>query len=129
MVDQLCKTPEYLVDDKGYDFDVLRTRLKERDIELVAPPRRNKRIKLQDGRAPRRYRRSWKIERTIAWFGNFRRLITRWERNDRMFLISLATRMKPLLESVEGDERMLLDRPEDKQPSAAGMLYDVAFMP
>ncbi len=69
-VDQLCETPEYLVGDKAYDFDVFRARRKERDIELVAPPRRNKRIKLQDGRAPRRYRRSWKIDRTIAWFCN-----------------------------------------------------------
>ncbi len=37
--------------------------------------------------------------------------------------------MKSLLESDEGDERMLLDRPEDKQPSAVGMLYAEAFMP
>ena len=32
------------------------------------------------------------------------------------------------LKSVEGDERMLLDRPEDKQSSAARMLYAKAFM-
>ena len=84
-IDQLGKTPEHLVGDKAYDSDAFRTRLKERGIELVAPPRRNKRIKLQDGRALRRYRRRWKIERTNAWFGNYRRLVTRWERNDKMY--------------------------------------------
>ena len=84
-IDQLGKTPEHLVGDKAYDSDAFRARLKERGIELVAPARRNKRIKLQDGRALRRYRRRWKIERTNAWFGNYRRLVIRWERNDRMY--------------------------------------------
>ena len=84
-IDQLGKTPEHLVGDKAYDSDAFRARLKERGIELVAPARRNKRIKLQDGRALRRYRRRWKIERTNAWFGNYRRLVIREERDDRMY--------------------------------------------
>ena len=33
----------------------------------------------QDGRKLRRYRRRWKIERTIAWISSFRRLIVRHE--------------------------------------------------
>jgi transposase len=33
--------------------------------------------KQQDGRALRRYRQRWKIERTFAWLSNFRRLVVR----------------------------------------------------
>ena len=76
-----------LIYDKAADSDPLRLRLRERGIELVCPHRRNrKRRSLQDGRALRRYRRRWKIERTIAWLGNYRRLLIRHERNPRMYL-------------------------------------------
>jgi len=84
-IDQLGKKPEHLVGDKAYDSDKFRKSLAAKGIELVAPPRINKRKKLQDGRALRRYRRRWKIERTNAWFGNYRRLVIRWERNDKMY--------------------------------------------
>ena len=84
-IDQLGRKPEHLVGDKAYDSDKFRKSLNDRGIELVAPPRKNKRKKLQDGRALRRYRRRWKIERTIAWLGNYRRLVTRWEHNDKMY--------------------------------------------
>ena len=40
---------------------------------------------LQDGRALRRYRRRWKIERTISWLGSFRRVHTRWDRSLLMY--------------------------------------------
>ena len=50
-------------------------------IELIVPYRWNKRNKpYEDGRKLRRYRRRWKIERTFAWFGNFRRLQVRPDR-------------------------------------------------
>jgi transposase len=78
---------EKLIYDKAADSDALRMRLRERGIELVCPHRRNrKRLSLQDGRALRRYRRRWKIERTIAWLGNYRRLLVRHERYPRMYL-------------------------------------------
>ena len=35
----------------------------------------------QDGRALRRSRRRWTVERTIAWLGNFRRLVVRYDRS------------------------------------------------
>ena len=35
----------------------------------------------QDGRALRRYRRRWIVERTIAWLGNYRRLVVRYDRS------------------------------------------------
>lgn len=84
-VEKLGRKPKNLVCDKAYDSDKLRQNLKNKDIELVAPPRSYKAKKLQDGRRLRRYKRRWKVERTIAWLGNYRRLVTRWERNDKMY--------------------------------------------
>jgi transposase len=53
----------------------------------VVPHRRNRqRPPTQDGRKLRRYRRRWKVERTFAWLGNFRRLVVRWERHLTMYL-------------------------------------------
>jgi len=76
-----------LIADKAYDSDILRVRMAERGIDLICPHRRNRtRLKLQDGRALRRYRRRWKVERTFAWLQNFRRLVTRYERRASMFL-------------------------------------------
>ena len=73
--------PERVIGDRAYDSDPLRERLGERDIELIAPHRWNRsRPRTQDGRALRRYRRRWKIERTLAWLGNFRRLVVRYDR-------------------------------------------------
>lgn len=69
-----------LVADRAYDSDELRKRLLKRGFELVCPHRRNRRRPpLQDGRKLRRYRHRWKIERTFAWLGNFRRLLVRHE--------------------------------------------------
>jgi transposase len=73
--------PQRLIADKGYDSDAMRLRLKKRDIDVIVPHRRGrKRKSLQDGRKLRRYHRRWKVERTFAWLGNFRRLLVRHER-------------------------------------------------
>jgi transposase len=72
------RRPRRIVADKGYDSDPLRQELADRGIDLIAPNRRNHR-KTADGRKLRRYRRRWIIERTMAWLGNFRRLVVRYE--------------------------------------------------
>jgi len=73
--------PRRIVADKAYDSDPLRRRLLRRGIELIAPYRKWKRNKpFYDGRKLRRYRRRWKIERTNAWLGNFRRVLVRQDR-------------------------------------------------
>jgi transposase len=60
---------------RAYDGDPLRERLAARGIELVPPHRGNRsKPRTQDGRALPRYRRRWKVERTLAWLGSFRRL-------------------------------------------------------
>lgn len=72
--------PQRLIADRAYDSDEHRKRLAERGVELICPHRKNRRRpRTQDGRPLRRYKRRWKIERTIAWFGNFRRLVVRWD--------------------------------------------------
>ena len=78
--------PERVIYDKACDLDALRQRLATRGIDLMCPHRRN-RVKppLQDGRMLRHYKRRWKVERTFAWFGNFRRLVVRWERHLTMY--------------------------------------------
>ena len=78
--------PERLILDRGYDSDPLRVRLAERGIEMICPHRKNRRrARTQDGRKLRRYKRRWKVERTFAWLGNFRRLVVRYERTMRMY--------------------------------------------
>ena len=55
-------------------------------VDTTAPHRANrKKPKTQDGRALRRYRRRWYVERTFAWMQNFRRLVVRYERRASMF--------------------------------------------
>lgn len=73
--------PVRIIADKGYDSDPLRRRLKRRGIELIVPYRAYDRKKpFYDGRKLRRYKRRWKVERTNAWLGNFRRVVIRWDR-------------------------------------------------
>jgi transposase len=74
--------PLRVIADKAYDSDPLRRRLQRRGIELICPHKRNRvRPATQDGRALRRYRRRWIVERTNAWLGNFRRLVVRYDRS------------------------------------------------
>jgi transposase len=72
--------PKRLIYDAAADSDPLRARLLKRKTELIAPHKSN-RVKppTQDGRKFRRYRKRWKIERSISWLQNFRRLVTRYE--------------------------------------------------
>ena len=75
------KRPDRLIADRGYDSNPLREALKRRGIEPIIPARSNNRKATdQDGRKLRRYKRRWIVERTFAWLGHFRRLITRHER-------------------------------------------------
>ena len=74
--------PLRVIADKAYDSDPLRERLRQRGIELICPHKKNRvRPATQDGRALRRYRRRWIVERTNAWLGNFRRLVVRYDRS------------------------------------------------
>jgi transposase len=89
----VAEVPQRLIGDKAYDSDRLDERLMERyGTELIAPNKKNRNIPTQDGRALRRYKRRWKIERLFAWLFNFRRLVVRYEYHAENFqgLIHLA---------------------------------------
>ena len=84
-----CSTahwPKRLLYDKAADADWLRKTLAGRGIELICPHRKNRtKPPLQDGRSLRRYKRRYKIERSISWLQRFHRLITRWEYYPELF--------------------------------------------
>jgi len=82
----LQELPERLIGDRAYDSDGLDVKLAERGIEMIAPPSPTRKRITQDGRPLRRYRRRWRVERLFAWLGNFRRLVTRYERRAENFL-------------------------------------------
>ena len=82
----LRRSPRRLIYDTAADSDPLRTRLKRRRIDLICPHRNNRtKAATQDGRKLRRYRRRWKVERSIGWLQNFRRLVTRYEHYAHLF--------------------------------------------
>lgn len=63
---------ERLIYDWAADNKPLRSRLAPRGIELITPHRRRRRNPMtQYGRKLRRYRRRWKIERSIGWLQSF----------------------------------------------------------
>ena len=80
------KKPKRMLYDKAADVDWVRERLDDRGIELIWPHRRGrKKPPTQDGRPLRRYRRRYKVERTISWLFNLRRLVVRDEYHVYLF--------------------------------------------
>jgi transposase len=78
--------PRRLIGDKAYDSDKLRTRLGTKGIRLLVPYRRHRKDRKQSPEVAERYQHRWKIERTFAWLGNFRRLVIRYERLITVYL-------------------------------------------
>jgi transposase len=68
-----------LIYDRAADSNALRQQLATRGIDLIAPENPTRKRRVQDRRKLRRYRRRWKMERTFAWIGNYRRLVVRYE--------------------------------------------------
>jgi len=85
----VAEPPERVIGDKAYDSDRLDDQmLQEYGTELIAPHRRGRRRDrlTQDGRALRRYKRRWRVERMFAWLYNFLRLVVRWECHAKNYL-------------------------------------------
>jgi transposase len=61
-----------LIGDNAYESDRLAGELARHRVELIAPHRRTRTQRTQDGRPLRRYRRRWKVERLFAWLQNLR---------------------------------------------------------
>ena len=54
--------PVRLIGDNAYESDRLDVELAYRGVELIAPHRRTRTQRTQDGRPLRRYQRQWKVE-------------------------------------------------------------------
>ncbi len=80
------KAPERIIGDRAFDSAPLEKELADKAIELIAPKRTTSRARKQDGRALRRYKRRWKVERLFAWLLRFRRISTRYEYKAQNFL-------------------------------------------
>ncbi len=78
--------PGVLIGERAYDSDNHDAMLYETRGIIFVAPNREKRRKTQDGRALRRYKRRWQVERVNAWLRNFRRLVTRYEYHAANFL-------------------------------------------
>ena len=76
--------PKELVADKAYDSKKFRNWLRRRGIRPTIPPyKRRERKYPKRGRSVETgpgYSERWKVERTFAWLGSFRRLLVRHER-------------------------------------------------
>ena len=80
------RKPKRLLYDKAADADWLRESLKLRGILLLCPHRENRtKASANDGRVLRRYKRRYRVERSLSWLYNCRRLITRWENYPELF--------------------------------------------
>jgi transposase len=77
--------PERVIADRGFDSDALDASLADSGVDMIVPHRKNRKVRTQDGRKLRRYRRRWKVERLFAWLGNFRRLLVRHDRKLKNF--------------------------------------------
>jgi transposase len=73
-----------LVADRAYDSKHFRKWLRSKSIKPTIPPyERRERKRPKRGRPVEigpDYSERWKVERTFAWLGNFRRLLVRHER-------------------------------------------------
>ena len=84
----LPEIPQRMIGDRAYDSDPLDAQIRQQfGVELIAPHNSTRRrTPTQDGRALRRYRRRWKVERLFAWLHNYRRVVIRWEHHPENFL-------------------------------------------
>ena len=77
-----------LVADKGYDSNDLRAWLADRGTKVVIPPKRHRRVKLDCDAVI--YKQRNIIERMFCRFKDWRRVATRFDRNIKTFMATIA---------------------------------------
>ena len=77
-----------LVGDKGYDSDDLRAWLAERGTQAVIPPKRNRKVQFDCDAAI--YKQRNVVERMFCRFKDWRRVATRYDRNIKTFMATIA---------------------------------------
>ena len=79
--------PVYLLADKGYDTDAIRSALREDGIRAAIPPRSHRKTAIRWNR--RLYRERNRIERMIGHLKVNRAIATRYDKLARSFLDAL----------------------------------------
>jgi len=82
------KKTKILIADKGYDARWVREGLRRRGITPYIPKRRKsgkEEEPVYNTRIKPFYKLRWKVERTISWLGNYRRVTTRYEHYDHIY--------------------------------------------
>jgi transposase len=82
--------PTKLVADRGYDSSDFRRALRQRGMQMCIPAKRRPATwRAKRGRPvvarKEDYRQRYKVERSFAWLGNFRRLLIRWEHRSSVY--------------------------------------------
>lgn len=77
-----------LVGDKGYDSNDLRAWLAERGTKAVIPPKRHRKVRLDCD--PKIYKQRNIVERMFCRFKDWRRVATRFDRNTKTFMATIA---------------------------------------
>jgi putative transposase len=72
--------PQHMCGDKGYDFDDVREGFEQRGYTVHIPQRG---VVLKRGRKHKAKR--WVVERTHRWLNRYRRLLVRWEKDDKNY--------------------------------------------
>lgn len=79
---------DYLVADKGYDSNALRSWLIERAATPVIPSKSNRKLQIEHDRQI--YRQRNVVERMFCRFKDWRRVATRHDRNIKTFMATIA---------------------------------------
>ena len=79
---------DHLVADKAYDSNDLRAWLADRGTQPVIPPKRHRKVKLDCDSSI--YRQRNIIERMFCRFKDWRRVATRFDRNVKTFMATIA---------------------------------------
>jgi len=84
---EATKPADILLADKAYDSAELREQLKERGTKAVIPNRSNRKKKF--GFSKKRYRERHKVENAFCRLKDFRRIATRYDKLEVMFVASV----------------------------------------
>ena len=79
---------DYPVADKGYDSNALRSWLIERGTTPVIPSKSNRKVQIEHDRQI--YRQRNVVERMFCRFKDWRRVATRFDRNIKTFMATIA---------------------------------------
>ena len=87
------KAPKKVIGNKAYDSDLLDRALAEFDVEMIAPHRKNRVNKTQDGRKLRSYSLRWIIEDCNNRLQRYRKVLVKYELHFKNFkgFVYLAT--------------------------------------